>query len=152
MKTALIVAALLVIGAPSFAQVFDPSPTDARIVAAMAARKRMEMPKDLKEMEELFAPDLIVNSPINKAVTRANVLERMRSGAIAYEPENAEVIMELVAARDNSVVMMGEEVLTPTGNAPFAGKRIRRRFTDVWKPVNGKWMLAIRQATIFSVQ
>ncbi len=129
-----------------------PVPTDARIVAAMEARKRMEASPDLKELEELFAPDMIVNSPINKAVTRANVMERFRSGAIAYEPENAEVIMELVAARDNSVVMMGEEVLTPTGNAPLAGKRIRRRFTDVWKPVNGKWMLAIRQATIFSVQ
>ena len=156
MKTALFVAALLVIAAPSFAQVFDPSPTDARIVAAMAARKRMEMPKDLKEMEELFAPDLIVNSPINKVVTRANVLERMRTGAIAYEPENAaekaEGTIEMVAARGDSVVIMGEEVLTPTGNAPFAGKRIRRRFTDIWKPVNGKWVLAIRQATIYSVQ
>jgi len=152
MKTCVMFAALIAWAAPSFAQVYDPSATDARIVAAMAARKRMEAPKDLKEMEELFAPDMIVNSPINKAVTRANVLERMRSGAIAYEPENAEVIMELVAARDNSVVMMGEEVLTPTGNAPFAGKRIRRRFTDIWKPVDGKWRLAIRQATITSVE
>ena len=59
---------------------------------------------------------------------------------------------ELVAARGDSVVMMGEEVLTPGPKAPYAGKLIRRRFTDVWKPVNGKWMLAIRQATIFSIQ
>jgi len=152
MRTGLLFLTLLAGAAPAYSQVYDPSPTDARIVAAMAARKRMEMPKDLKEMEELFAPDLIVNSPINKAVTRANVLERMRSGAIAYEPENAQVNMELVAARDNSVVMMGEEVLTPTGSAPFAGKRIRRRFTDVWKPLNGKWVLAIRQATITTVE
>ena len=35
---------------------------------------------DPKLLEELFAPDLIVNSPINKAVNRANVMERFRSG------------------------------------------------------------------------
>ena len=81
---------------------------------------------------------------------RANVMEWFRSGAIAYEPENAEVIMELVGARDNSVRRWrrGADIdrdapLPASASSPVYGRG---------EAVNGKWMLAIRQATIFSVQ
>ena len=141
--------------APAGAQertVYEPSASDPRIVAAMAARRRMEMSgNDVATMETLFAPDLVVNSPVNMVVSRDNVLARMRSGQISYE-DNARINIEFVGVRGDSVVIMGEEMLRPNRNAPNAGRTIRRRFTDIWKNVDGVWKLAIRQATVTSVQ
>ena len=106
---------------------------------------------DVATMETLFAPDLVVNSPVNMVVSRDNVLARMRSGQISYE-DNAQINIEFVGVRGDSVVIMGEEMLRPNRNAPNAGRTIRRRFTDIWKNVDGGWKLAIRQATVTSVQ
>jgi hypothetical protein len=53
--------------------------------------------------------------------------------------------------RGDSVIVMGEEAFTPGPNAPNAGKKIRRRATDVWKQYGGVWKLAVRQATLTSV-
>jgi len=132
--------------------VYEPSPSDPRIVAAMAARRRMEMwGNDTATMENLFAPDLVVNSPINMVVSRDNVLARMRSGQISYD-DNGQTHVEFVGVRGDAVVIMGEERLRPNRSAPKAGRTIRRRFTDIWKSVDGVWKLTIRQATVTSVE
>jgi hypothetical protein len=43
---------------------------------------------------------------------------------------------------------MGEEIVHPIGNTSNAGKLVRRRFTDIWKNIDGVWKLTIRQATV----
>jgi hypothetical protein len=53
---------------------------------------------------------------------------------------------------DSTVVIMGEEIVDPIANTPNAGKTVRRRFTAIWKIVDGVWKLTIRQATVTSVQ
>ena len=53
---------------------------------------------DAATMEALFAPDLVVNSPVNMVVSRDNVLARMRSGQISYE-ENGQNNIEFVGER-----------------------------------------------------
>ena len=130
--------------------VYDPSAADARIVAALDARRRLDDAMrngDVKAVEMLFAPDLIVHSPINAVVDRDNVMTRFRNGQIKYEP-GIEERFEFVGVRGDSVVLMGEEIVRPVGAAPFAGKTVHRRFTDIWTATRGKWQLAIRQATI----
>jgi hypothetical protein len=134
--------------------VYEPSATDPRIVAVLEAELRLERagnPLDLAAFEALFAPDLVVHAPINKVVQRDNILARMRSGQIAYEPDFDRTI-DFAGVRGNLVVIMGEEVVRPTGAAPNAGKLIRRRFTDIWKLADGAWTLAIRQATVISAE
>jgi len=134
--------------------IYEPSMSDARIIAALEARKHLGaamLSGDFKAVEAIFAPDLLVHSPINMVVDRNNVLARLRSGQISYEPDVEEKI-EFAAVRGDGVVLMGEEIVHPLGNAPGAGKTVRRRFTDVWKNVQGIWKLAIRQATVTSVQ
>jgi uncharacterized protein (TIGR02246 family) len=134
--------------------VYDPSPTDPRIVGALDGERRMERAgasSDFEAMAAVFAPDLMVNSPINMVVTRDNVLARMRGAQIAYESTFSRTI-EFAGVRGDSVVVMGEEVVRPVGNAPAAGKTVHRRFTDIWRTYDGAWRLAIRQATIISAQ
>ena len=133
--------------------VYDPSENDPRIVAALDAERRMEragQARDAAAFDSLFAPGLIVNAPINKVVHRDDVLARMRSGQIAYEPD-FERSLEFAGVRGDLVVIMGEEIVRPTADAPHAGKVIRRRFTDVWKSGEAGWKLVIRHATITAI-
>ena len=66
--------------------------------------------------------------------------------------ESADETIEALAATENQVVLMGEEVVHPQGSADNAGKTVRRRFTDLWhREADGQWRLAARQATIISI-
>jgi len=136
------------------ATVYEPSASDPRIVEALAARKRLGKVMravDIVGVETLMAPDILVNAPINKVVDRNNIIGRLKAAQISYEPDTAETI-DFVGVRGDMLVIMGEEVLHPNKDAPFAGKTEYRRFTDVWKPFNGVWKLWIRQATITKVE
>jgi ketosteroid isomerase-like protein len=148
---------MIIAAAPAFSQgqtIYDPSPTDARIVAVIDAQKRFEaasMRGDWDAVEAFFAPDLLVHAPINRVVNRDNVMARMRGGQIAYEP-GGEHRVEFIGVRGDVVVVMGEESVKPTANAPNVGKLVRRRFTDIWKIINGTWKLTIRHSTVTSVE
>jgi ketosteroid isomerase-like protein len=163
-------ALAVVIGAPLISQervppsepntvtaetVFDPSRDDARIVAVLdAVRRRNEAMRtgDLVTVRKYMPPNMIVNAPINRVVDGRNVLTRLERGEIAYD-EDGQSVIELAAVRDELVVLMGRGELKPVGNAPHAGKTIRRRFTDIWKRnAAGEWQNIIRQATIYAIE
>ena len=135
---------------PASPTVYEPSATDPRIVATLAARKRLgEVMRavDIAGVESLMAPDILVHAPINKVVDRKNIIGRLKAAQISYESA-AEEVIDFIGVRGDMVVIMGEEILRPNKDAPQAGKTISRRSTDVWKPFDGVWKLWIRQATI----
>ena len=139
---------------PNSATIYEPSASDPRILAALAARKRLgEVMRalDIAGIEALMAPDILVNAPINKVVDRKNIVGRLKANQISYETEALETI-DFVGMRGDMVVIMGEEVLRPNKAAPYAGKTEYRRSTDVWKPFDGVWKLWIRQATITKIE
>ncbi|HXZ87021.1 MAG TPA: nuclear transport factor 2 family protein [Candidatus Binataceae bacterium] len=126
---------------------------DSQVQAALDAQARLgdAMRRlDLDAVEKLFAPDLVVHAPINAVVNRSDVLARLRGGKIGYEESERQV--EFAEVRGDSVVIMGLEVVRPRGDAPHAGKTVHRRFTDIWKDTDAGWTLAIRQATIISIE
>jgi ketosteroid isomerase-like protein len=120
----------------------------------LAARGRLDeafAAQDLAAVSELFAKDLIVNTPANRVARREQVLGFFKAGRMNYE--SADVTIEALDARDDEVVIMGEEVVKPRDAAANAGKTVSRRFTDVWRrESDGKWRLTLRQATITSVK
>jgi hypothetical protein len=128
--------------------IYQPSKDDPWIVAALDAQIRLGevmAKRDIGGIEALMSPDLVVNAPINRVTDRTNVLARLRAGEISYEKSERKI--EFAGVRGDSVVIMGEEIVQPNANAPHAGKTAHRRFTDVWKRIDGSWRLAIRQAT-----
>jgi hypothetical protein len=132
---------------------FDPSRDNASVVAALMAQKRLHdamQTGDVAAIDALFASDLVVNAPINRYVDRENVMARYRSGQISYEPDVTRNI-EFAGVRADSVVIMGEEIARPNAGAPHAGKTVHRRFTDIWREIDGAWKMCVRQATITSV-
>ena len=109
------------------------------------------MALDFAAIETMMAPDILVNAPINKVVDLSSIIRRLNTNQISYEPETEETL-DFVGVRGDLVVIMGEEVLHPNKDAPYAGKTEYRRSTDVWKELDGVWKLWIRQATITRVE
>lgn len=132
---------------------FDPSPSDPRIVAALAAREHllaMFAMQDAEGLALLLADDLVVHAPHNAVADRASVLGFFRSGLMNYE--DVETALDFVGVRGDKVVIMGLEVVRPQARAANTGKTVRRRFTDIWTGAGEDWRLFIRQATIIAVE
>lgn len=99
----------------------------------------------------MFTDSAVVNNPFNKIARKSDAINNMRTGLIDYT--SLERMVEYAATRgEHEVLIMGEEALTPVGRAKFAGKNVRRRTTEIWTDVSGKWQLSVRQATIYAVE
>jgi ketosteroid isomerase-like protein len=105
--------------------------------------------KDSVTLLKLFSPDLLVNSPLNKVVNLAILKMLMRSGKV--DISSSEKKIDKVSFIRDMAVVMGSDVVTPQGAMDNAGKKVTRRYTDVWIKDTDGWRLTIRQATIISV-
>jgi ketosteroid isomerase-like protein len=103
--------------------------------------------RDAEALNQLLAEDVTTNHPTNKVVKeREGIFALIRRGVINYSSFVREP--EAFLFHQNMVVVMGHETLVPAGDAPEAGKTIRRRYTNVWMKRKGKWQLAVRHAHI----
>jgi hypothetical protein len=94
--------------------------------------------------------DACINSPANRVLTAAQAEQGFAAGLIDYHAITC-VIDHAALLPEGLVVIMGEETVTPRGRARDAGKTVRRRFTDIWRNVDGVWAVAVRQATVIDV-
>ena len=96
-------------------------------------------------LKKVWAPNLIVNAPINKVVVGGQI-KMVASGFIRYK--SLESHNERMMVKDNLVISMGTETLgTLGGNYPTSGQMITRRYTNFWQKQNEKWILIARQAS-----
>ena len=126
---------------------------DPDVRAAIAADNRSVeaiMQRDEQAFIALLGEDLVVNNPMNKIGHRADTIGAYRAGVINYAAFDRRI--EYAGKLGDAVAMMGEETFTPNPGAPNAGKTVKRRFTDIWRKEQGDWKLALRQATIISVE
>ena len=94
--------------------------------------------------------DFVVNSPANRVLNAMQAQQGFEVGAIDYNSLDRKIDYA-GKLPEGLVVIMGEETATPRNKAHFAGKTIRRRFTDIWRLVDGSWQVAVRQATVIDV-
>ncbi|HLL31048.1 MAG TPA: DUF4440 domain-containing protein [Allosphingosinicella sp.] len=156
---AITLATMLAAAAPADVRMIaaNPAATAAlrhpRVAAAFAARMKVQtalVVGDSSAFGSGFTPDAVVNSPFNNVATAAEAARRSRAGTLNYKYLHTSI--EYAAhRRDDEVVFMGEETYEPAAGAMHAGKTVRRRFTDLYRKVRGKWLLSLRQATIISV-
>ena len=99
---------------------------------------------DIAAMKRNWATDYVVNNPLNEVVEASK--GRIASGTRSYSSFIREV--ERVLIHGNTVIVMGQEIVVPSGTAPDAGKTIIRRFTNIWMKRDGKWLMTARQATV----
>ncbi len=106
--------------------------------------------KDTVAMRKLYSPDFVVNSPANKVETFQDLLARIRSGSI--DRNTFEKNIEKISITGNVAIVMGNELVTPTGTAADTGKTVKRRYTNIWIKNKKSWQLVARQSTIISVE
>ena len=106
--------------------------------------------KDTITLYNLFSPQLVVNTPLNRVATLEDVKRLIRLGKI--DVASSEKIIEKITFINDMAVVMGHDIVKPQGAMQDAGKTVTRRYTDVWIKSKTSWLLTIRQATIISVK
>jgi hypothetical protein len=113
---------------------------DAKEAAAMLAA-------DTAALDAIWSAGFTVNAPDNTVKSKEQVLGAVRESRIAYS--GFERTVERVVVLDaDCIVSMGGEVVVPKGDRPDAGQRVPRRYSHVWKKVNGTWGLVARHANV----
>ena len=111
----------------------------------IAVGKAIQM-KDYAALEECWAPELLVNGPGNRVLTRAEVLEALKGGKLDYR--DTQVVVEGFFTAGDTAVEMGHESYVPLF-PPEAGKMLYRRWTNFYLHREGAWVMVARQATIY---
>jgi hypothetical protein len=101
---------------------------------------------DTVKLSQLMSRQIIVQNPENAIVGFQQIVNRIETGKINYA--SFERRIDNIAFINGIAVVMGVETLIPQGDTIDAGKKIERRFTNVWTKEREGWKLTARQATV----
>ncbi|HET6887870.1 MAG TPA: nuclear transport factor 2 family protein [Candidatus Udaeobacter sp.] len=105
---------------------------------------------DRAAMARLWSDDFVVTNPLNKFVTKQQVLGMVDSGFLVITSFDRQI--EYLRAYGDIVVVAGREVVVWGGRMPNAGKSENLRFTAVWMKQSGRWQQIARHANIVPPQ
>ena len=121
------------------------SVAEATIRALDNEERLAALNQDLPALERFWSEHFIVNAPSNQILpNRAAVLDWFRKGMTTRTSYDRSI--EQMRVDGDIAIVMGEETITPTANAPYAGQTVRRRFTNIWKKEGGRGRLWARHA------
>lgn len=102
---------------------------------------------DIAAMKKNWAPTYTVNNPFN--VVQDAATGPIQSGALTYNKFERNI--EKILYHESVVIVMGSELVfpktAPKGSSHDTDQSIKRRFTNVWMKMDGKWMLIARHAS-----
>ena len=101
---------------------------------------------DRAEMARLWSDDFVVTNPLNKFVTKQQVLGMVDSGFLVITSFDWQI--EYLCVYGDIVVVAGRETVVWGGKMPNAGRTENLRFTAVWIKQRGKWQEIARHANI----
>jgi ketosteroid isomerase-like protein len=105
---------------------------------------------DRATMARLWSDDFVVTNPLNKFVTKQQVLGMVDSGFLVITSFDRQI--EYLQVYGDFVVVAGREVVVWGGRMPSAGKSENLRFTAVWMKQGGRWQQIARHANIIPPQ
>jgi ketosteroid isomerase-like protein len=129
----------------SFAQ--ENNETEIRNLEKMEGEAFVK--KDTSTLFNLFSPQLVVNTPLNRVATLEDIKRLLRIGKIDLTSSGKNI--EKITFINNMAIVMGQDTIKPQGAMEGAGKTVTRRYTDVWIKDASGWKLTVRQATNISV-
>ena len=106
--------------------------------------------KDTKAMARVWSDDMVVTNPLNKFVTKQQVLGMVGSGFLVITSYDRQI--EYVRAYGDTVIVAGSETVVWGGKMPNAGKTEHLRFTGIWMKQAGRWQEVARHANIVPQQ
>jgi ketosteroid isomerase-like protein len=102
--------------------------------------------KDPKTMARLWSDDFAVTNPLNKFVTKQQVLGMVESGFLVITSYDRQI--EYLRVGGDAVIVAGSETVVWGGKMPNAGKTENLRFTGICMNQNGRWQQVARHANI----
>lgn len=147
----LLLALTTVADAPSvFAQTPNPSTTmagaEAEVRRANAEEVAAFLHNDPRGMDRLWSEDFVVTNPLNKFVTKQQVLGMVRSGFLVITSYDRQI--EYLRVYGDTVIAAGNETVLWGGKMPNVGKTEHLRFTGIWMKQGGHWQQVARHANI----
>ena len=104
---------------------------------------------DSNLLKEVWDENFLVNTPRNSiAANRKDVFETQSKGLIDYSRFERKI--EHMMFEGDIVITMGSEIFVSRTDIPGAkaGEVVSRRFTNVWRKKDGKWVQIARHASI----
>ncbi len=102
--------------------------------------------KDPKAMGRIWSDDMVVTNPLNKFVTKRQVLDMVESGFLVITSYDRQI--EYVRVYGDMVIVAGAETVVWGGKMPNAGKTEHLRFTGIWMRQKGRWQEIARHANV----
>ena len=122
----------------------------ASVLAVDEQQRAMVAAADVSGLTRLAHPNLRINAPGGRVLSREQFLAKMRSGEIAAE--GFERTAEDVSISGNIAVVMGRETFTPVASSELGrtmgAKPLQRRYTNVYVWQRGRWLWLARQASL----
>lgn len=147
MRAALSGAAMLVASACA---TVPQGATRAGVLAVDEQQRAMVAASDVAGLEKLAHPNLRINAPGGRVLSREQFLTNMRTGEIAAE--RFERTAEYVTITRNLAVVMGHETFTPAPTSElgrtFGAKPLQRRYTNIYVWQDGRWLWLARHANV----
>ena len=152
-STGMVLAASFVLGLaalPSFVHAADMPAADQQAEAAVRQASAQEVKafkdNDAGELAKLWSDDMVVTNPLNKFVTKQQVLGMVKSGVLTFTADDR--VIEYAHVYGNTVILAGNETVTWGSKMPHAGKTERILFTAVWMKRAGRWQEVARHANV----
>jgi ketosteroid isomerase-like protein len=99
---------------------------------------------DAGAIEALLSDDFLVNSPRYDLQDKGQLMGLVRSGVLNVSSFAQSI--ENIRRYGDIAVVMGADTVVFAPPAPTAGRKIARRFTDIWRFQNGQWNFVARHA------
>lgn len=147
----LIVGIAITGGALAQEQPWDDDPNVQAVLAQRRVGIEAMMAGTMSADNQLLSTTFVANTPNNSVVPGGALLELFTQGSLRYEYVG-QTIDYAGSHGPDMVVIMGEEVVVPGEGLADAGKRIYRRFTDVFRRENGEWRHDLRHANVLRIE
>jgi hypothetical protein len=114
------------------------------------AQRAMVAAADVAGLDRLTHPNLRINAPGGRVLTREIFFANMASGEIAAE--GFERTAEEISISGNVAVVMGREIFTPRPGSElarsFGARPLNRRYSNVYIWQGGRWRWLARHANV----
>jgi ketosteroid isomerase-like protein len=122
------------------------SPAETEVRRANSEEVDAFLRNDPKAMERLWSEDFVVTNPLNKFVTKQQVLGTVHAGVLVITSLDRQI--EYLRVYGDTVIVAGNETVVWGGKMPNAGKTEHLRFTGIWMKRRGHWQEVARHANI----
>lgn len=127
-----------------------PRTAEADVRALDERERQLVATSDVAALEQLAHPNLRINAPMGRVLTREEFLANLRSGRISAE--QFERIPETVTISGNVATVMGRETFTPVAESElgqmYGAVRLQRRYTNIYVWEDGRWRWLARHANV----